>query len=211
MDALMYKLNVASEYTLLQKALKDIPGHLASDEVYLLFLLARHGDGVGEIVEIGSFMGLSTCWLALGSLFASRERVTAVDTFRGSPEHQPGAEFSCETLVKEGTTFHVFQTNLRRIGVHDHVGVIISESHVAAANWTKAIRVLFIDGDHSYEASKLDYENWSPFVAPRGYVAFHDIEAGPGVTQLYNELTQSSSSFKEVAAVNSIRVLQHVP
>ncbi len=40
---------------------------------------------------------------------------------------------------------------------------------------------LFIDGDHSYEGVKADYENYSPMVKPGGMVAFHDIEgAAPG-------------------------------
>lgn len=208
MDALMYKLRVSAEYSLLQKALKDVPGYLTPEEGYLLFLLARHGDGVGEIVEIGSFMGLSTCWLALGSSFAGREQVTAIDTFRGSPEQQPGRECACETLTQEGTTYNVFQTSLRRIGVHDHVDPIIAESHVAAASWKKPIRLLFIDGDHSYEAAKLDFESWSPFVVPSGCVAFHDVDQASGVTQFYGELLQTNSLFREVAVSTSLRVVQ---
>lgn len=35
--------------------------------------------------------------------------------------------------------------------------------------------VLFIDGDHSYEQVKLDYENWSPLVVRGGLIVFHDI------------------------------------
>ena len=34
---------------------------------------------------------------------------------------------------------------------------------------------LFIDGDHSYEGVKLDFENFSSLVRPGGLVGFHDI------------------------------------
>lgn len=34
---------------------------------------------------------------------------------------------------------------------------------------------LFIDGDHSYEGVKADFENYSPLVKPGGLIAFHDI------------------------------------
>ena len=36
------------------------------------------------------------------------------------------------------------------------------------------IEVLFIDGDHSYEGAKADFERWSAFVQPGGHVLFHD-------------------------------------
>ena len=37
------------------------------------------------------------------------------------------------------------------------------------------IDFLFIDGDHSYEGVKADFENFSKLVKPGGYIAFHDI------------------------------------
>jgi predicted O-methyltransferase YrrM len=38
------------------------------------------------------------------------------------------------------------------------------------------IDFLFIDGDHSYEGVKMDFEMYSPFVRTGGIVAFHDIK-----------------------------------
>ena len=35
--------------------------------------------------------------------------------------------------------------------------------------------VIFIDGDHSYEGVKKDFENYSPFCRKGGMVCFHDI------------------------------------
>jgi predicted O-methyltransferase YrrM len=37
------------------------------------------------------------------------------------------------------------------------------------------IDFLFIDGDHTYEGVKQDYEMYSDLVKPGGYIAFHDI------------------------------------
>jgi cephalosporin hydroxylase len=37
------------------------------------------------------------------------------------------------------------------------------------------VDMLFIDGDHSYEGVKADFENFSLLVRPGGYVVFHDI------------------------------------
>ncbi|MDD2804811.1 MAG: class I SAM-dependent methyltransferase [Elusimicrobiales bacterium] len=48
----------------------------------------------------------------------------------------------------------------------------------------RRLDLLFIDGDHSYEGVKADYERYSGFVRPGGVIAFHDIQpcaARPGV------------------------------
>ena len=39
----------------------------------------------------------------------------------------------------------------------------------------KQVELLFIDGDHSYEGVKKDFEMYSPLVADGGMIAFHDI------------------------------------
>jgi len=43
----------------------------------------------------------------------------------------------------------------------------------------KKVDFLFIDGDHTYEGVKRDFEMYSPFVRKGGIVAFHDIVHGP--------------------------------
>jgi len=57
----------------------------------------------------------------------------------------------------------------------------------------KLIDFLFIDGDHSYEGAKKDFEMYSPLVSPEGVIAFHDIvHCPPGsrcdVDRLWAEL-----------------------
>ncbi len=47
---------------------------------------------------------------------------------------------------------------------------------------------LFIDGDHSYEGVKQDFETFGPLVRPGGIIAFHDIEFCEGVRQFWQEL-----------------------
>lgn len=56
-------------------------------------------------------------------------------------------------------------------------------------NWTLPIKVLFIDGDHTYEGCKDDWDNFSPFVVKGGWVLFHDADAtSPGVVKVTEEI-----------------------
>jgi cephalosporin hydroxylase len=42
-------------------------------------------------------------------------------------------------------------------------------------DWNSPIDVLLIDGDHSYEGVKADYEKYMPFVKDGGVILIHDI------------------------------------
>lgn len=44
---------------------------------------------------------------------------------------------------------------------------------------------LFIDGDHTYEGVRKDFEMYSPLVRSGGLVAFHDIARSAGVEKVY--------------------------
>ena len=41
-------------------------------------------------------------------------------------------------------------------------------------NWQQPFDFIFIDGDHTYDAVKQDFEQWFPLLQPGGIVAFHD-------------------------------------
>lgn len=66
---------------------------------------------------------------------------------------------------------------------------IHKESNEAVKKWTLPIKVLFIDGNHTYEGCKDDWDNFSPFVVKGGWVFFHDCDAtSPGVVQVFSEI-----------------------
>ena len=47
-------------------------------------------------------------------------------------------------------------------------------SYDVVPSWRQPVDVLFIDGDHRYEAVRKDFEDWFPFVEVGGFVLFHD-------------------------------------
>ncbi len=66
-----------------------------------------------------------------------------------------------------------------------------SDSHAAATlEETKrllaghSIDFLFIDGDHTYDGVKTDYQMYSPLVRPGGLIVFHDIAGNYADTQV---------------------------
>lgn len=65
------------------------------------------------------------------------------------------------------------------------------------------IDFLFIDGDHTYEGAKADFEMYGPLVRPGGLMAFHDIlvQAGwddVGVHRLWAEIKANGFKTKEL-------------
>lgn len=47
---------------------------------------------------------------------------------------------------------------------------------------------LFIDGDHSYDGVKRDFEMYAPLVIPGGLIAFHDINFDTDVRRFWDEV-----------------------
>jgi MMP 1-O-methyltransferase len=153
-------------------------------------------------------MGRSTCWLAAGSKSVGREPVFAVDHFKGSPGHQAKGTHELHELA-QNSTYSEFEANLKANNLMDWVRPRIGSSTEVAANWSGPIRLLFIDGDHSYHSSKNDFDSWSRFVPVSGLVALHDIDVWPGVTQFYNELVAMTGWRVQMRAL-SLCVLQRI-
>lgn len=62
----------------------------------------------------------------------------------------------------------------------------------------KKIDFIFIDGDHSYEGVKKDYENYIPFLSEGGIIAFHDIKSRDfSIRKFWNEI-KNEYHFKEI-------------
>jgi hypothetical protein len=65
----------------------------------------------------------------------------------------------------------------------------VTRSEEVAGGWNTPVDLVFVDGDHSRAACRLDWDLWSPHVRPGGVVAFHEARGGdPGPTAVVNEL-----------------------
>jgi cephalosporin hydroxylase len=65
----------------------------------------------------------------------------------------------------------------------------------------RPVDFLFVDGDHSYDAVKRDYELWSPLVRHGGLIAFHDVkpDAPNDVPRFWSELKRSTATEECIA------------
>jgi SAM-dependent methyltransferase len=110
------------------------------------------------VLEVGSAFGYSATVMALAGA-----RVTAIDPHRG------------ETWL--GDTFTAMEANLQTHGVRDQVEILPELSYVAMPQLTHGKRrfdLVFIDGDHTYDAVRADVANALNLVAPDGIIACHD-------------------------------------
>lgn len=149
-------------------AVRGTDGWLTDAEGMLLSELARNV-GHGTIVEIGSWKGRSTTWLALGSAQGSRCTVIAIDPHTGSEEHRADGV--------DSATFGEFTANVERNGVAALVQPLLTTSSEAARDFDRPIGLLFVDGAHDYASVSTDIANWRPKLQPGAAVAFHDMSA----------------------------------
>jgi predicted O-methyltransferase YrrM len=133
------------------------------DAAWLLYGLARSMKP--EVcVEIGSARGKSACYIGLALKRNGRGKLYAID---------PHTQTNWNDL---GTvdTLSIIRKHLRKARVADYVEIVRKTSAEAAAGWSAQIDMLFIDGDHTYEGVKADWERFSRFMNPFGIVVFHD-------------------------------------
>ncbi len=185
-----------------KKLVSTVDGWLSTREGKLLYTLANKCKGKGAIVEIGSWKGKSTIWLANGSKLAGNSKIHAIDPHVGSSEHN--------TPEQQVWTFDQFKANIEKAGVADHIVPLIMTSEKAAQDFDKPVELIFIDGAHEYEYVKQDFELWFPKVIPGGVMAFHDTVGWDGPKKVVKDLVYNSKHFKKAWFVDSITYAQKV-
>ena len=201
----------------LLRAIRSAKGFMPEEEGAELYRAALEYGARGPIVEIGTYCGLSTLYLA-GAAREVGGLVVTIDHHHGSEEHQPGWEYHDPSLVDPRTgridTFPAFAATIRDAGLEDHVVAIVGRSERVASVWGTRAALVFIDGGHTEAAATADYQGWAPWVMAGGALVIHDVfpdpkEGGRAPFLIYQRALRSGA-FEERRAVGSLRVLGRV-
>lgn len=200
------KITSAEFNSFTEKILQDVAsveGYLSPNEIRFLALMAAYPTATGEILEIGSFKGKSTVVLAKAAALTDNPRVNAVDPFTAPSETDPD-------LRGDESSFPDFQRNIEAQGVAANVESHRAFSHELAETWNRPLRLLWIDGDHTYKGTKLDFDGFAPHLADGAIVAIHDVlHEFDGGVRVYMEELLLSPNFGAGGFVGSIGWAQY--
>ncbi len=162
----------------------------------------------GAMVEIGSFLGLSTNVLAyLAHKHGRTERFFCCDPwdFESTQELLSGY-FDASTETFRNYCIRVFKLNMQMFSKGIEPYAVEAYSSDFLARWDGgeqvidvfgrsvelggAISFAYIDGAHTYEAAKADFDGLDPHLLPGGLILFDDSldVSHPGAFRVANEV-----------------------
>ena len=166
------------------------------------------------VVETGSARGKSTCSLALACRHNFRGKVYAIDPHNYNP---------WSDVNTSGFNEHFLRNRIKEYGLDAWCEIMKDTSANAAKTWNLPVDLLFIDGDHTYEGVKADFEGFQPWLTDQALVVFHDTTwdfarwqqtrdkdarvEDLGVPQFMAELREAGYSSITLPAVPGITVL----
>ncbi len=170
---------------------------LQLDEAALLYGLAKRVSPGAAVVEIGRFKGGSTFLLASalpeGALLWSYDFHVALRADLTGPELDGDLEEA-----------------LARYGLAGRVHLVVGDSRTVEPP-PRPCELVFVDGDHTYEGARADYERWREHVAPGGHLLFHDAQDTggygnhyPGVVRVADEAQRDDANFERQPGAGSI-------
>jgi len=157
-----------------------VVSHLTMKERIVLYRLSKN---CNLIVEIGSYIGASAC--CFGAAMKSRGecdgKIFCIDTWNND-------------AMTEGTrdTWQEFKDNTTLYS--NYIVPVRGFSTEVVQDLTKKIDridLLFIDGDHSYQGVKSDWEAYKSFLKSGSVVVFHDWGWAEGVKRVITEDVKS--------------------
>jgi predicted O-methyltransferase YrrM len=159
----------------------------------VLYDYARVVPADQAIVEIGAYHGKSTAYLALAAREGGGQTVITVDTWS-----EDNSEWRSAVKAQiPSPTFEKFMEQLTWIGLIDQVEPHEGESAPTGLEYEQALKdgdvqpvgLLYVDGDHSYEAVMADFDAWRNCMASDGVIIFDDYtRTNPGVIKALREL-----------------------
>jgi len=141
------------------------------------------------VVELGVYLGVSYCGFcqAIDQL-GLETRAFGIDTWEGDAHSGYSDPMILEELKAYHDPLYGRFSSLLKSKFHDALDCFEDGT----------IDLLHIDGYHTYDAVRQDYNSWLPKMSSRGVMMFHDIRArlpGFGVWRLWNEIEERHATF----------------
>ena len=112
------------------------------------------------VVDLGVDHGYSTFCFAMPRI----GHVYGIDSFEG--DHFAG--------MRNDNSYVFALHKQEKLHLNENMTFIKGYFDDVAKTWDKKIDILHIDGDHSYESVKNDYDTWSKFLNDDAVILFHD-------------------------------------
>lgn len=144
------------------------------------------------IVDLGVDLGYSSfCFAEVGI-----GHVYGIDTFEHGTMTGPRDNDEFRRIYMQGAKDpEEFVNKFKKDNFIDNVTFIKGYFSDVLKTWDKKIDILHIDGMHTYDAVKEDYETWSKWVDPFGVVLFHDTVTFADVRRFVNEIPLPKLNF----------------
>lgn len=168
--------------------------------------LAEHAAGRHVLAEVGVWHGVTTT--RLRAAMAPDGVLYAVDPY---PVGRLG--FSMQQRIAHAEVRRIPNGRvewLRTTGAE--------AARVLASTVSGKLEFVFIDGDHSFDGLRADWEGWSGLVAPGGVVGLHDSRPTPdrpihdaGSVRYTADVVRTDQRFAVIGEVDSLTMLKRVP
>jgi len=183
----------------------SIPGWFDFQDIYSDVVRSIRNEGY--VVEVGSFLGKSTAYMAV-EIARTGKNITfdVVDTWEGTQDETINSKEQANIIASlDGKLYEQFLSNI--MPVREFVCPIRRPSVEAAQGYPDgSLDMVFIDAAHDYESVKADIAAWYPKVRLSGVLAGHDYETNwPGVMQAVNEFAVTNNYNVELLG-NSWRI-----
>jgi len=167
-------------------------------------VLKSHATGKKRLVEIGVFHGVNT--RIFREVMASDAVLFAIDPFPRFFFGMRGLGWALRIAHREVSKCR----NGRVVWIESTGHEAINDPRVQPY---LPVDFIFIDGDHSWEGIKGDWESWREHIMPGGIVCLHDTQnrPGSGSERYMNEIISVDPAFELITSVWSLSVLRRKP
>lgn len=156
------------------KNIQQYPSAWIGHAELAMFLVETFNPNI--VVDLGVDYGFSTFCFAYPKI----GKVYGVDWFQG--DIHAGHRNTYPIVIEKYTSLK------NEYGV-SNIEFIKSDFNELAKIWNTPIDILHIDGLHTYDAVKLDFDTWNKFTNENSIILFHDVESFPeSVGRFFNEL-----------------------